>query len=191
MHIEYVAIGKHRQYACAVPTPHTTHQLPFCTHCTRKSTSTVPPPRQHPTRQYKSCPATIAMHARVHESHIFKKNWVVRTQYAPCANNSPSHTLRVVTMSPSSTISHPHSALRPPGGVWRPRINTLSLQQVYTLSGSEKTWMALIQRKPPTSSAPSPVVAHGHMNEGTSHQVHPVPHHRTLLPHRTHACTDA
>ena len=48
MHIKHVAIGKHRRCISAAPTPHTAHQVPFCTQNTRKTTPTTTS-TPHPT----------------------------------------------------------------------------------------------------------------------------------------------
>jgi hypothetical protein len=48
MHIEYVAIGKHRRRISGAPTPHTAHQIPFCAQSAGETTPTSTSTPHHP-----------------------------------------------------------------------------------------------------------------------------------------------
>ena len=64
-------------------TQHTKSRFAHKTHGKRP-----PPPRQHPTPPYQSCPTTIFTHARVHEAYGCQKTRAERMQ----ANTPASHT---------------------------------------------------------------------------------------------------
>ena len=71
MHMEYMAIGKHRRCISAAPTPHTARHVPFCTQSTGKATHTTTSAPHHTTPtlpSYRHYICTPSRHVWVSET---------------------------------------------------------------------------------------------------------------------------
>jgi hypothetical protein len=87
MHSKHVAIGKHRRRISATPTPHTAHQVPFCT---QNAGRTTPSPRQHPTPPHQPHQVTTTTHAHAHNTYGYQKTWAECRQAHTTASHTPT-----------------------------------------------------------------------------------------------------